>query len=96
MLSNHIEDWLEELIEKHKLNQIFDSIVTSYNSGMAKTDINIYKKIVNDLDVKSNECIYIDDLEKNLPPAEELGMKTILFKDLEQLKEELKNLGVNF
>jgi len=31
----------------------------------------------------------VDDLEKNIKPAGELGMKTVLFKNIEQMKEEL-------
>lgn len=94
LLSNHIEDWLEEIIENHKLNQIFDVIVTSYGSRIAKPDINIFKETIKRLNVKSTECIYIDDMEKNIPPAKELGMKTILFRNLKQLKKELVSFGV--
>lgn len=94
LLSNHIEDWLEEIIENHKLNQIFDVIVTSYRSRLAKPDIDIFRETIKRLNVKSTECIYIDDMEKNIPPAKELGMKTILFRDLRQLKKELVSFGV--
>jgi putative hydrolase of the HAD superfamily len=94
MLSNQIEDWLEEVIEKHKMREVFDVIVTSYESRLAKPDIRIFKETVEKLGVKPEECVYIDDMEKNIAPAEELGMKMILFKDLEQLKKELKGLGV--
>ena len=95
LLSNHIEDWLEETIENHHLNKTFDVIVTSYKSRKAKPDIRIYKEIVEQLQVKPTECVYIDDLEKNIPPAKELGIHTILFTNLEQLLEELRDLGIN-
>jgi len=94
LLSNQIEDWLEEIIENHKLNQTFDAIVTSYKSKIAKPDISIFKEIVEKLNVKPTECIYIDDMDKNIPPAKQLGMKTILFRDNKQLIKELKDLGV--
>ncbi len=94
MLSNHIEDWLEEVIEEEKMREVFDVIVTSYESKLAKPDPAIYKETVEKLGVKPEECVYIDDIEKNIPPAEEMGMKAIRFKDLKQLKKELKELGV--
>lgn len=94
LLSNHIEDWLEEMIENHKLRDVFDVIVTSYNSKMAKPDITIFKEIVRKLGVKAGECVYIDDMEKNMPPAKMLGMKTILFKDFEQMKKKLIKYSV--
>lgn len=95
LLSNHIEDWLEEIIENHKLDQVFDVIVTSYGSKIAKPDIRIFKEIVEKLKIKPEECIYIDDFDTNIPPAKELGMKTILFKDFEQFKKELSDYGVD-
>ena len=92
MLSNQIEDWLEEIIKKYQLDQIFDVIVTSYKEKIPKPDIEIFKITVERLGVQPETCVYIDDLEKNIPPAKELGMKTILFKNIEQMKKELQEL----
>ena len=94
LLSNQIKDWLEEFIKKHKLKQIFDVIVTSYETGLAKPDITIFREIVKRLNVKPNECVYIDDFETNIPPAKKLGMKTILFRNCEQLKKDLEAFSV--
>lgn len=94
LLSNQIEDWLEEVIENHGLNQIFDAIVTSYKSKVAKPDILLFKEITEKLNLNAAQCIYIDDMEKNIPPAKKLGMKTILFKNNKQLITDLKKLGI--
>ncbi len=94
LLSNQIEDWLNQVIEEHGLRQVFDVIVTSYDSRLAKPDIAIFKETVEKLGVKPEECVYIDDMEKNISPAKALGMKAILFKDIKQLKRELNSLGV--
>ena len=94
LLSNHIEDWLEEIIQKRKLDKLFDVIVTSYDSKLAKPDIKIFKEVITKLKVKPQECVFIDDIKTNIPPAQKLGMKTILFKNLDQLKKELNTFGV--
>ncbi len=94
IISNQIEDWLEEIIEKNEFNKLFDVIVTSYNVKVAKPDLAIFELAINRLGVAAKECVYVDDLEKNIPPAEKLGMKTILFKDNFQLIKDLKKLGV--
>ncbi|UCG95720.1 MAG: HAD family phosphatase [archaeon] len=96
ILSNHIRDWFEEIVEKNKLKEIFDVIVTSYDFGAQKPDKSIYKETIEKLGLKPEECVFIDDKEKNIHPAKELGMKVILFKDVGQLKNELKELGVEF
>jgi len=92
LLSNQIEDWLGEKIKEHQLDQIFDVIVPSYKAKVAKPDIEIFKSVLQQLNMKPEECLYIDDKEKNIPPAKELGMKTILFKNIEQMKKELQEL----
>jgi len=92
MLSNQIESWLEPEIKAKKFNAIFDVIVTSYGSKLAKPDKQIFEKIINELKLEPNECIYIDDFTKNILPAKEMGMSTILFKDFEQFKQELNSI----
>jgi putative hydrolase of the HAD superfamily len=94
LLSNHIEDWLEEVIKNHRLEEVFDVILPSYMAKVAKPDITIFKEMVKRLGVKPSECIYIDDMKKNIPTAEGLGMKAILFTDLESLKKQLALLSV--
>jgi len=92
LLSNQIEDWLEEVIEQHRLDKIFDVIVTSYKTGVAKPDTSIFKETVEKMGVKPRECVYVDDMKKNIFPAKNLGMKCILFTDVESLKKELAPL----
>lgn len=41
---------------------------------------------MNSFNLKPSEIIYIDDRERDIQPAKELGMKTILFKNINQLK----------
>ena len=92
MVSNQIESWLEPIIEEKGLRDLFDVIITSYELGIAKPDIRAYQEAVNKLAVDPKDCIYIDDFEHNLKPAQELGMETILFKDTASLKKELNKL----
>ena len=80
------------LTEKIKSN--FDVMVFSHEVGFRKPSVNIYNITLEKLKLKPNECIFIDDIKKNLVPAKRLGIKTILFKDNNQLKKDLQKLGV--
>jgi FMN phosphatase YigB (HAD superfamily) len=40
-------------------------------------------------------CCFIDDRELNLEAAAKLGMKTAQMKTLEQLRNDLRRLGVS-
>ncbi|KKQ56686.1 MAG: HAD-superfamily hydrolase, subfamily IA, variant 3 [Parcubacteria group bacterium GW2011_GWA2_38_13] len=92
ILSNQIKTWIEPILKEKKFEEVFDVIITSYNTGFAKPDIRIYKKAIQALGVKAQECIYIEDKPRNVGPAEALGMKVILFQSYDQCINDLNNL----
>lgn len=94
MLSNQLASWLPRLLARHGVDDVFDPVIGSYTEGVAKPDPRAYQLVVDRLSVPASECIFIDDRESHLPPAQELGMTTILFTDPQQLRDELKSLGV--
>ncbi len=94
LLSNHIKSWLGEDIKKNRLDEIFDVIVTSYDAKLAKPDIKIFEIMIKKIGLKPEECVYVDDMEKNMVPSLKIGMHSILYTGLGQLKKELKNLGI--
>jgi len=74
----------------------FSPVILSCEVGLRKPDERIYKLMLGRLRFRTNECIYIDDREVNLKPAEKLGMKTILFQNTNQFKKELISYGIKF
>ena len=44
------------------------------------------------LDVKPNQCIYLDDLGINLKPAKKLGMMTIKVTNSKDAIQDVRNL----
>lgn len=76
----------------------FDGLFMSYQMGVKKPDPEIYKKILFSIGFKPTECIFIDDDPKNLEPAKQLGITTILFNVLIdsplKLIKELKEIGI--
>ena len=61
ILSNHAREWFNYSIKKHKLNEIFDGIFTSYEAKIAKPEKEIYLKFLKQFNLKSEECVFIDD-----------------------------------
>ncbi len=95
ILSNHIEDWFNLEIKKHKLKDLMDAIVVSYEEKMFKPNKAFYLIITKRLNIKPKECIFIDDQLPNLKSADELGMKVVHFKNISQTIEDLKKLNIN-
>lgn len=71
-------------------SKIFNPIITSCEEGTRKPDIKIYKLLLKKLKVKPKEVLFIDDRPWNLPPAEKLGIKTILFLDNKSFLSEFE------
>lgn len=74
--------------------EYMDGGILSYQDKVIKPQREIYQLLLDRYGLKAQECVFLDDTEKNLPMAEEFGIKTILFRDREQALGELKGLGV--
>lgn len=71
-----------------------DGGILSYQDKVIKPDPKIYRLLLERFGLEAEECVFMDDTEKNLLTAKELGIRTILFRDREQAVSELRELGV--
>lgn len=92
MITNAHHEFLEPIINKTGLKDIFDSIVISSRVGYIKPDKQIFDIALSKLEVKPNEAVFIDDISRNVAGAEQAGIKAIHYRSLEQLKTELSRL----
>ena len=60
-----------------ELQPLFDVIVQSAEEGLRKPDPAIYKVACARLGVEPRECVFLDDIGRNLKPAQQMGMRTI-------------------
>lgn len=75
--------------------EYMDGGILSYQDKMIKPDRKIYQLLLNRYGLKAQECVFLDDTQKNISAAAELGIHTILFQDREQAVLELEKLGVS-
>ena len=66
----------------------------SYKVKYLKPEKEIYLDLINKLNLDAEECIFIDDLEKNVIGAKKIGIKGIQYKNHENLLKELRKLSV--
>lgn len=81
-------------MDKFKLRDIFTLFVSSCFVGLRKPEEAIYRLALNITQKSPDECCFIDDRALNLECAAKLGMHTIHMENVDQLRSELKNLGV--
>ena len=89
MLSNAAQNWLGELFGPTRL-EFFDGIVLSCDIGVNKPQKGAYEAIASKLNVRPEECIFVDDLTSYLHGAEAVGMTAIQYTDFDQFKTELE------
>ena len=53
----------------------------------------IYHHVMKSLGTRSEELLFIDDLEQNVRGAQEVGIQGILFAGVESLKKRLQKIG---
>ncbi len=67
----------------------FDVLVWSYQLGIAKPDPKIYRYALEKLGTQPEETLFIDDRQVNVDAAIALGMKAVVFTDVEKLRADL-------
>jgi 2-haloacid dehalogenase len=70
----------------------FDGIVVSGKEKLIKPDKQIFKVLVDRYNLLAENTVFIDDNEKNVNAAREIGMNAIRFESPDQLEKELRLL----
>jgi len=83
-----------EFNKRWKLEKIFpkENIFVSADLKMRKPKPEIFREVLKRLDRKSNEVVFIDDNRENIEASQKMGIKSIFFTDLENLKTEMKKI----
>ncbi|MBR1485724.1 MAG: HAD family phosphatase [Synergistaceae bacterium] len=71
---------------------LLDGGVFSCDVKMIKHDPKIYEALAKKYSLTPNECVFIDDLEKNINGGKNFGFHGIRFLNLEQAQEDLNKL----
>ena len=89
ILSNAIEPTYNAL-QQAGYYDLFDELIVSCKVGFAKPQKEIYALALKQLNTTATESVFIDDKQRNLDPAKEMGFKVILAENPHQI---IKDLG---
>jgi putative hydrolase of the HAD superfamily len=84
--------WGTQRYPHELLDELFDGVVLSGDVGIRKPAPRIYELGALAIDLEPSRCVFVDDLQFNLPPAEELGMATVHHTEAELTIAELERL----
>lgn len=89
LLSDHVKEWMQYIEQINHDIDLFDKKIFSYEIGSVKPDRQTFRTVLNRAQIIADETLFVDDHEINIKRAEEEGIHGIIFKNAEQLKQEL-------
>ena len=94
LLSDNFNALSQTLRKEKNLEGLFEKMYFSDEMHLIKEDEQAFWHLLNDTQKKPEECVFIDDKEMNLVEPRKIGMKTILFQNIEMFQKELVDFGV--
>ena len=96
ILSNADLNLEERIKDGMGIHHLFDDIISSAVVGVSKPKHEIYELAAKRLELPAEECVFIDDAERNVTAAREVGMMAIHFRvhQGDSLADQLAELGV--
>lgn len=89
LLSDHVREWISYCNKKFEYHALFHSAQYSFEVHLRKTDRKAFEMLLQKLQEKPEQCLFVDDSVSNIQVAQSVGINTILFRNSEQLKKAL-------
>lgn len=95
-LSNFSKQALEGCPDAMAFLDETDGGILSFREHVVKPDPAIYNLLVSRYNLTPSKTVFIDDTPVNIEAAQNLGWKGIIYRDYNQVVDELASLGVKF
>ena len=95
-LSNFSKQALEGCPDAMAFLDETDGGILSFREHVVKPDPAIYNLLVSRYNLTPSKTVFIDDTPVNIEAAKNLGWKGIIYRDYNQVVDELATLGVKF
>jgi putative hydrolase of the HAD superfamily len=92
LLSNSLGRDPYDPYARYNLPSLFDVVVLSADCGLRKPDPAIFELTLDQLAVPAVSCVFADDTEANLQPAEAMGMTVVHALDEQETAARLRAL----
>ncbi|MBZ1345440.1 MAG: HAD family phosphatase [Candidatus Nealsonbacteria bacterium] len=93
-LISNIYDFCAKINAERGFGVAFEPAIMSYEVGLAKPEKEIFELALKRLNLEADECVFIDNKEKNLESPRKMGFKVFHFQNNAQLIDDFKRLGI--
>jgi len=90
LCSNITKDTYNYVKDNFEIIQIADGGVFSCFENISKPNVEIYQKLIEKYNLEIEKSILIDDTKRNVMSANDIGLRGILFNNIEDIKEFLE------
>lgn len=81
IFSNSLGSEPYDIYDGYDVDRLYDTVLISEHYKMRKPDPEIYEIMLDLMELPGEACVFVDDTARNLAPAEELGIATVLAKN---------------
>ena len=92
LLSNAFDDLRQIITERWHFEDAFDDMIISAEVGLVKPDARIFLLAVEQLGVEASQAVFVDDMQRNIEAAKNVGLVGIHFQNPLQVRGEVDNL----
>jgi len=92
LLTNNVREWEPQWRSMLPVDELFETVVDSAFVGCRKPDPRIYELTLERVGLPPEACIFVDDTEVNCEAAEELGIRSVHFRETAQARVEIHSL----
>ncbi len=91
-LSNISGKICDDCADELEFLKLVDGKILSYEERLIKPDHRIFRLILERYGLSADECIFIDDIDRNVIAAETLGIHGIVFRNQQQAASEIEEI----
>jgi HAD superfamily hydrolase (TIGR01509 family) len=95
LLSNYSATTLRPLLEKYDLERLFQVVGISSEIGAVKPDPMAFDYVIEKLDLQRDEVLFVDDNERHVVAARELGIQAVVFTSTMEFKQYLQENDIS-
>ncbi len=96
LLSSTGTEYSDKFIESLGIRKFFYKIILSCNVGLAKPNLDFFKLVLEETNVKPSEiCLIGDSYSNDIIPAEKIGFKTILIDRNGRYQKEINHTVIS-
>jgi len=92
LLSNNWSNLRHLIEERWQIGDAFDTLIISAEIGMIKPEPSIYQFTLEQLGVRPEEVVFVDDFIENILAAQKMGWRTVHFQNRNQAIAELTSI----